>query len=80
MISRQLGAILVEAELLAGKFEPPADHPGDRAAAGHPFTPVRIVIPAATRLTNELEHVAITIGKIRDQPFAEQIAHFQGKA
>src|SRR3981189_3319357 len=32
MISRQLGANLVEAEFLAGKFETPADHPGDRAA------------------------------------------------
>src|SRR5262249_61790211 len=31
MLGRQLGARLVEAELLARRLEPPPDHPGDRS-------------------------------------------------
>ncbi len=44
-----------------------------RAAEG------RIVILSAAGLADELEDVAIPIGKIRHQPFAEQIAHLEWK-
>ena len=70
----------VEAEPLAGDLEAAADHPGDRARAGHALAEGRIVILAAAHVADELEDVAIAVGKIRHQPFAEQVAHFQRQA
>src|SRR5581483_7127693 len=68
---RGLHAGQVEPEPLAGNFEASADHPGDRTRAGHALTPSRIVVLAAAGLANEIDDVAIAIGKILDQPFAE---------
>ena len=61
----------VEAELFAGDFEAAADHPGDRAGSGLPLAKGRIVILAAAHVADELEDVAVTVGEIRHQPFAE---------
>src|SRR5712691_5167531 len=55
MARREPGAGLVEAELRAGELEAPADHPGDRAAAGHALAEARVVILAAAGLADELE-------------------------
>src|SRR5882757_2597768 len=71
---------LVETELLAGELEPPPDHPGNRATAGHALAPARIIVPAAARLPDELEDVAVAVGKIRHQPFPKQVAHLEWKA
>src|SRR2546421_9494885 len=77
MLGRELGVRLVEVELLACGLEAAADHPGDRAGAGHPHSPLRVVILAAAGLADQLEHVAVAVGKIRQQPFAEEGAHFE---
>src|SRR5215469_7838724 len=61
----------IEAEPLAGDLEAPADHPGDRAGAGHALAPGRIVVLAAAGLANEIDDVTIAVRKILDQPFAE---------
>src|SRR5262249_52889446 len=52
MLRRQGAARLVEAELLAGKLETPADDPGNGSASGHALSPVRIVILAAAGLAD----------------------------
>src|SRR5262245_29570597 len=75
MVGREPRSRLVEAALLAGKFEAAAYHPGDRPAAGHALAPVRVVVLAAAGLADELEHVAVAVGKIGHQPLAEQVAH-----
>src|SRR6202166_3172543 len=67
----------VEAELFAGDLETAADHPGDRAGSGLALAEGRIVIFAAAHVADELEDVAIAVGEIRHQPFAEQVAHFE---
>ena len=77
MLGRKLDLAFVEAELLAGDLEPPADHPGIGAGAGLAQAPGRIVVLAAAHLADQLEDVAIAVGKIRHQPFAEEIAHFE---
>src|SRR5260370_2744496 len=77
MLRAQSGACLVEAELLAGQFKAPADHPGDRSAAGHALAPARVVVLAAAGLADELEDVVVPVGKIRQQPFAKQVPHLQ---
>src|SRR6516165_10822950 len=74
MVGRQPRSRLVEAALLAGEFETAADHPGHRPAAGHALAPVRIVVLAAAGLADELEDVAVAVGKIGHQPFAEEVA------
>src|SRR5262245_6985766 len=79
MVGRQPRSRLVEAALLAGEFEAAADHPGDRPAAGHALAPVRVVVLAAAGLADELEHVAVPVGKIGHQPLAEQVTHFERK-
>ena len=61
----------IEAEPLARDLEAPADHPGDRTGPGHALAPARIIILAAAGLADEIEDVAIAIGEILDQPFAE---------
>src|SRR5215471_3857142 len=70
---RKLGACLVETELVAGDLEAAADHPGDRPAAGHALAKGRVVVLAAAGLADELEHMAVAVGKIGHQPFAEQV-------
>src|SRR5215469_10100896 len=77
MVGRQPRSRLVEAALLAGEFEAAADHPGHRPAAGHALAPARIVVLTAAGLAEELEHVAVAVGEIGHQPFAEQVAHFK---
>src|ERR1700724_1098461 len=67
----------VEAELFASDFEAAADHPGDRAGAGLPLAESGIVILAAAHVADELEDMAVTVGEIRHQPFAEEIPHFE---
>src|SRR6185437_8221210 len=47
MLGRGAGSAFIEAEPVAGDFEAAADHPGDRAGAGHALAPGRIVILAA---------------------------------
>src|SRR5262249_58963488 len=76
MFGCQLGVLTIETELLAGNLEASADHPGDRPAAGHPLPPTRVVVLAPAGLANDLEHMLVTVRKIRDQPFAEQVPHF----
>src|SRR5438045_3011045 len=70
-------ARLIEAELLARELEAAADHPGNRSAPGHALAPGGVVVLPAAGLANELEHVAVAVGKIRHQPFAEQVAHLE---
>src|SRR3954469_10382786 len=77
MIGGQFGAALVETELLAGDFETASDHPGHRAGAFHPHAPLRVVVAAAAHVADQREDVAITVGIVRHQPFAKQIANFQ---
>ena len=57
-----------------------ADIPGDRPRARHPISERRIVIFAPSHVTNELEHMALTIGKIRDEPLAKEVAQFERQA
>src|SRR4030088_502318 len=76
MVGRQLRAPLVETELFAGDFEPAADHPGHRAGALHPRTPLRVVVAPAAHIADQGEDVAIAVGIIGHQPFAEEVAHF----
>ena len=45
--------------------------------AGHPLAEGRVVILAAAHVADELEHMAVAVGEIRHQPFAEQVAHFE---
>src|SRR5262252_1806685 len=71
MVGRQPRSRLVEAALLAGEFETAADHPGHRPAAGHALAPARVVVLATAGLADELEDVAVAVGKIGHQPFAE---------
>src|SRR5689334_25119082 len=77
MIRGQFGAALVEAELLAGDLEAASDHPGHRAGSLHPRSPLRIVVAAAAHVADQGEDVTIAVGKIRHQPFTEEIAYFQ---
>ena len=77
MIGGQFRAALVEPEFLAGDLEPPPDHPGHRAGALHPRSPLRVVVAAAAHVADQREDVAIAVGIIRHQPFAEQVAHLQ---
>src|ERR1700730_12123926 len=79
MVGRPPRSRLIEAALLAGEFETAADHPGHRPAAGHALAPARIVVLAAAGLADELEDVAVAVGKIGHQPFAEEVAHFERK-
>src|SRR6516164_6452069 len=79
MVGRQPRSRLVEAALLAGEFEAAANHPGDRPTASHALAPARVVVLAAAGLADELEHVAVAVGKISHQPFAEQVTHFERK-
>src|SRR5215204_5002710 len=77
MLAGQLAFRLVEAEALARGLEAAADHPGMRPRALHAPAPGRVVVFAAAHLADEREHVPIAVGKIRHQPFAEEIAHFE---
>src|SRR5882757_6935667 len=77
MVRGQLGAPLVQSELFAGDLEAAADHPGHRAGALHPRAPLRVVVTAAAHVADQGEDMAIAVGIVRHQPFAEQIAHFQ---
>src|SRR4029079_18911448 len=77
MIGRQFRTALVEAELFAGDLEAAADHPGHRAGPLHPRAPLRVVVATAAHVADQGEDVAITIGIVRHQPFAEKIAHFE---
>src|SRR5215831_3324138 len=79
MVGRQPRSRLIEAALLAGEFETAADHPGHRPAAGHALAPARIVVLAAAGLADKFEDVAVAVGKIGHQPFAEEVAHFERK-
>ena len=64
MLGRDLHLCRVETQPLAGDFEAAPDHPGDRAGAGHALAPRRIVILAAARIADELEHVVVAVGKV----------------
>src|SRR5262247_1780432 len=64
---------LIEAEALARDLETPADHPGVRPRALHAAAPGGVVVLAAAHLADEREHVPVLVGKIRHQPFAEQV-------
>src|SRR5262245_641740 len=70
----------VEIELLAGRLEAAADHPGHRPGASLTFTPLGIIVLAAAHVADQLEHMAVAIREIRHQPFAEQVAHFERQA
>ena len=70
----------IEAEPLAGDLEAAADHPGMGPEPVMRVPKVGVVILAAAHLADELEDVAIAVGKIRHQPFAEQVAHFERQA
>src|SRR5882672_745542 len=80
MLGGELDARRVEAMLRARGLEAPADHPGDRAGAGHALAEGRVVVLAAAHVADELEDVAVAVGKIRQQPFAEEVAHFERQA
>src|SRR5215216_1460163 len=80
MLGGELGVRLVEVELLARCLEPPPNHPGDRTRSGHALTPAGVVILAAMHVAHQLEHVTITVGEVRHQPFAEEIAHLERQA
>ena len=67
----------VEAEPGARLLETPADHPGIGAGPGHALAPLGVVILAAAHLPDQRKHVAIAIGKVRHQPFLEQVAHLE---
>src|SRR5215204_5886366 len=62
MLDGKMRTHLVEAELVAGRLEAPADHPGDRPSAGLPLAPFGIVILAAAHIAHQLEYVAVAIG------------------
>src|SRR5436305_10133523 len=79
MLGGELGALEIEAELLASELEAPADHPCIGTGARHAFAPGRIVILAAAHLADQLEHMAIAVGVVRHQPFAEQVAHLRSE-
>src|SRR5512138_3096538 len=70
MIGRQFRAALVEAELFAGDLEAAADHPGHRAGALHPRSPLRVVVAAAAHVADQREDVAVAVGIVRHQPLA----------
>src|SRR5271154_4419833 len=71
MLGRGLDAGQVEAEPLASDFKSTADHPGDRARAGHALAPGRIVVLAAAGVADQLEDVLHAVGEILGQPFPE---------
>ncbi|KAH2821212.1 hypothetical protein KXV85_002907, partial [Aspergillus fumigatus] len=75
-----LRAALVQAEPVAGDLEAAADGPGHRAGALHPLAPFRVVVAAAAHVADQGEDVAVTVGIVRHQPFAEEIAHFKRQA
>src|SRR5262245_40876769 len=70
-------SVPVQTQRLAGQLYPPANHPGNRSAAGHAPRPARIVVFAAAGLPDELEDMLVAIGKIRNEPLAKEVAHFQ---
>src|ERR1700724_1872695 len=59
MIGRQFRSTLVQAELFAGDFKSPSDHPGHRPGSLHSRAPLRIVVAAAAHITDQREDVAI---------------------
>src|SRR6185312_685530 len=59
VIGRQFRAPLVESQFLASDFEPTANHPGHRAGALHPRSPLRIVDAPPTHVADQREDVAI---------------------
>jgi hypothetical protein len=77
MIGGQFRSPLVEPEFLAGDLEPASDHPGHRAGALHPRSPLRIVVAPAAHVADQGKDMAIAVGIIRHQPFAKEIAHFE---
>src|SRR4030088_1553648 len=77
MFGGQFRAPLVEPELLAGDLEPAADHPGHWPGALHPRSPLRVVIAPAAHVADQGKDVAIAVGIIGHQPFAEQVADLQ---
>src|SRR5437868_12711901 len=77
MVRGQFRTPLVEPEFLAGDLEAPADHPGHRTRALHPRSPLRVVIAPAAHIADQGEDVAIAVGVIRHQPFAEEIAYLE---
>src|SRR5258705_7666253 len=77
MFGRQFRAALVEAELFAGDFEAASDHPGHRAGALHPRSPLRVVVAPAAHVADQSEDVTVAVGIVRHQPFAKHVAHFQ---
>src|SRR5215212_9167603 len=80
MLVRELGLCLVQTKLLAGGLEPSADHPGDRAGSGHPLGPTGLVILASLYVAYQLEYMAMPVGEVGDQPFAEEVAHLEWQA
>src|SRR3974390_1678646 len=77
MLSGKSELARVEPQLLAGHLETAADHPGVRTASFHALTPCGVVVLAAARVTDELEHVPIAVGVVLNQPFAEQISYLE---
>src|SRR4051812_38320694 len=70
----------VEPKPLAARLEAPADHPGDRAGAGHALSPLRVIVLAAAHVTDQLEYVVVAVRKVFDQPLAEKVAQFEWQA
>src|ERR1700682_5898651 len=74
MFGGQFRAPLVEPELLAGDLEPASDHPGHRSGALHPRSPLGIIIAPAAHVADQGKDVAIAVGIIGHQPFADATA------
>src|SRR3954447_4045353 len=69
-----------EPEPFTARLEAPADHPGDRAGAGHALAPLRVVVLAAAHVADELEYVVVAVREVFDQPLAEKVAQFEWQA
>src|SRR6185312_1864457 len=80
VLRRQARARGVQPEPLARDLEATAEHPGVRPGALHARTPLRVVVLAVAGVAHELHHVAIAVGIVRHQPFAEKVAHLERQA
>src|SRR5215471_1473587 len=80
MLGGELAPFGIEAELLAGHLEPASDHPGIGACALHARAPGRVIVLAAAHVADQLENMGVTVGIVRLEPFAEQVAHFKRQA
>src|SRR6266436_7470307 len=67
----------IESETGAGGLKTLADHPGVRATASHSFAESGVIVLAAACLAYQRKNVALAVGEIGLQPFAEEVAHLK---